>query len=520
MSTVGRDLSSPELWEASLRRSLERRYRRRSRLIPGRRSAGSIHAQPQKVRDLADRELWELSLGRSRARRRARELQFVPAGKRAKRLSLGTIAALAVGPTSSLGEATAATRKQTPPKADPPTTTEHFVTLQLGSSGAQVRKLQQELGIKVDGQFGPETESAVVRFQLEHNLEPDGIVGPKTGKALLQARTSGRKRLSLAQDVMLAQAALGVHVDGDFGPETEQAVRAFQAQSHIKVDGVIGPETWRALHAHGEGILVPPPSALPKPEPKPQPPARTASPAPTPVAHTAAVTTGGNPVRMLQEALHVAVDGEFGPETEAAVKRFQEAHGLTPDGIVGPETWAALGINGQPNLYPSVPNEQPVSDPQPGGGEEQAAPSGGAPQAAPEGSAPASNSTPTGGSGNVPEVVQRVIDAANEIATKPYIYGGGHGSWISPGYDCSGSVSYALHGGGLLEHPEDSTELESYGEPGPGKYITIYANAEHAYMVIDGRRFDTVALAEDGSRWSNSPGDDAGSFVVRHPPGL
>ena len=94
-----------------------------------------------------------------------------------------------------------------------------------------------------------------------------------------------------------------------------------------------------------------------------------------------------------------------------------------------------------------------------------------------------------------------MIAAADEIATRPYVWGGGHGSFESYGYDCSGSVSYALHGGGLLSSPEDSTGLESYGEPGPGKYITIYANAEHAYMVIDGKRFDTVALAEDGSRW-------------------
>ena len=113
-----------------------------------------------------------------------------------------------------------------------------------------------------------------------------------------------------------------------------------------------------------------------------------------------------------------------------------------------------------------------------------------------------------------------MIAAADEIATRPYVWGGGHGSFESDGYDCSGSVSYALHGGGLLSSPEDSTGLESYGEPGPGKYITIYANAEHAYMVIDGKRFDTVALAETGSRWSSSAGDDGGGFVERHPAGL
>ncbi|HTB50851.1 MAG TPA: hypothetical protein VK701_07725, partial [Solirubrobacteraceae bacterium] len=121
--------------------------------------------------------------------------------------------------------------------------------------------------------------------------------------------------------------------------------------------------------------------------------------------------------------------------------------------------------------------------------------------------------------GEASNVVARVIAAADEIATRPYVYGGGHGSFQSAGYDCSGSVSYALHGGDLLSSPEDSTGLESYGEPGPGRYITIYADAEHAWMTIDGRRFDTVAQQETGSRWSDSMTSTAG-YVVRHPAGM
>jgi hypothetical protein len=111
-----------------------------------------------------------------------------------------------------------------------------------------------------------------------------------------------------------------------------------------------------------------------------------------------------------------------------------------------------------------------------------------------------------------------MISAADSIATLPYIWGGGHGSWISPGYDCSGSVSYVLHAAGLLSEPEDSTALESYGAPGPGQYITIYATDGHAWMTIDGRRFDTVALSEDGSRWADGGGEFAG-YVERHPIG-
>jgi hypothetical protein len=99
------------------------------------------------------------------------------------------------------------------------------------------------------------------------------------------------------------------------------------------------------------------------------------------------------------------------------------------------------------------------------------------------------------------------------------VYGGGHGSFQSAGYDCSGSVSYALHGGGLLSSPQDSTGLESYGASGPGQHITIYANSEHAFMVVDGKRFDTVSQAENGSRWSSSMTSTAG-YVARHPAGL
>ena len=112
-----------------------------------------------------------------------------------------------------------------------------------------------------------------------------------------------------------------------------------------------------------------------------------------------------------------------------------------------------------------------------------------------------------------------MIAAANPIQSLPYIWGGGHGSWVSPGYDCSGSVSYVLHAGGLLSVPEDSSGLESYGAPGPGQYITIYADAGHAWMTIEGRRFDTVALAETGTRWADGGGEFAG-YVVRHPVGF
>ena len=122
---------------------------------------------------------------------------------------------------------------------------------------------------------------------------------------------------------------------------------------------------------------------------------------------------------------------------------------------------------------------------------------------------------PSGAGG---DVVARVVAAANEIASTPYVWGGGHGG-ASGGYDCSGSISYALAAAGLLASPLASTGFMSWGEAGPGSRITVYANAGHAFMVVDGRRYDTSALSGGGTRWSSSMRSTAG-FVARHPPGL
>lgn len=118
-----------------------------------------------------------------------------------------------------------------------------------------------------------------------------------------------------------------------------------------------------------------------------------------------------------------------------------------------------------------------------------------------------------------PAAVIEMIAAGNAIATLPYIWGGGHASFQALGYDCSGSVSFVLNAAGLLSSPEVSGWFEGYGDPGPGQWVTIYANAGHVWMQIANYRFDTVALAEDGTRWSVGGGEYAG-FVVRHPPGL
>jgi cell wall-associated NlpC family hydrolase len=124
--------------------------------------------------------------------------------------------------------------------------------------------------------------------------------------------------------------------------------------------------------------------------------------------------------------------------------------------------------------------------------------------------------TPTG----APDVIARIIAGGNAIAKFPYIWGGGHGSFVDSGYDCSGSVSYALAAAGLLDSPLVSGQFAKWGAPGPGKWVTIYANDGHVFMYVAGLRFDTSGRdGPFGSRWQTAPRSLAG-FEVRHPAGL
>jgi len=120
---------------------------------------------------------------------------------------------------------------------------------------------------------------------------------------------------------------------------------------------------------------------------------------------------------------------------------------------------------------------------------------------------------------NAPDAVKQIIAAGNEIAKMPYHYGGGHGKWQDSGYDCSGSVSYALHGAGLLDQALPSGDFMSWGEKGPGQWVTLYANGGHMYMIVAGLRFDTSGRQQDGTRWHTTARSSSGYTVV-HPPGL
>ena len=133
-----------------------------------------------------------------------------------------------------------------------------------------------------------------------------------------------------------------------------------------------------------------------------------------------------------------------------------------------------------------------------------------------------------------PAAVKRMVAAGNRLFGASYLYGGAHGtplSQLEPAYDCSSAVSYVLHAGGVFGvYAEDSTELESYGQPGPGKYVSIYANAGHAFMYVAGLRFDTVEdpaydsgpnSGKPGPKWRVSASVPGwASWTVRHPRGL
>ncbi len=547
---IARDLGQVDLWQESLERSLARRNR------PKRSSVELFKLHPE--RDLTLGDVMRESELYSQLRRRVAERPLTPRPT----IAVGGVSALALLAATTLpgllgGKAGArrarityaadsgagskssaravvggAAQPRTVPVASfasatkvvhPALVTHTSAVTSAGAMSASVRQVQQRLDVTADGDFGPITLKAVKGFQASHHLVADGIVGPATRAALgvnagpilrvdlallpkpapkpavhRAAAPSHRASatMSTTATIRAFQEKLGIPADGQFGPITLKAVKSFQASHHLVVDGIVGPATRAALGVGAGPILRVDPALLPKPASKPvqhavhraAPPSH---PAPAPMSITATI-------RALQEKLGITADGQFGAATLSAVKAFQASHHLVADGIVGPATRAALGLPPGPVL-----RADPALLPKP------ATPT--------THTSTPSTSTPT--SGGLPAAVTEMIAAANQIATRPYVYGGGHASFSSWGYDCSGSVSYVLHGAGLLSAPEDSTALESYGAPGPGRWVTIYANAGHAWMVIDGRRFDTAAMYATGSRWSNTMASTAG-FVVRHPAGL
>jgi peptidoglycan hydrolase-like protein with peptidoglycan-binding domain len=259
----------------------------------------------------------------------------------------------------------------------------------------------------------------------------------------------------------------------------------------------------------------------------------------------------GHDVRVLQQYLGFSgfpttIDGDFGPITQRHVLQFERHYGMLVNGVVNAqfvakiraivadrEGTAAVGDSTSggvsfaptpaPTPLPPTTGTTGSTGPTTGGG--GTLPTGTTGPAAPPPLPPGSQAQLINGLAvapqDAPTAVQDVIAAANQIATKPYIYGGGHGSWDSAGYDCSGSTSYALHGGGLLNVTMDSTEFESYGSAGAGQWITLWANGGHVYMEIAGLWFDTAAQSSSNGndRWSTTRVDAPDGYVVRHPTG-
>jgi cell wall-associated NlpC family hydrolase len=223
----------------------------------------------------------------------------------------------------------------------------------------------------------------------------------------------------------------------------------------------------------------------------------------------------GPDVKQLQRYLRdlgisAPLTGYFGSGTIKAVDTFERREGQRPDGKVTTSeartiAEAAGGTSAADNGGASAPgSEREHSSEQNPTGKARIS-SDGRTAIAPD---------------NAPTAVKKVIAAANRITDKPYRYGGGHGSFNDSAYDCSGSVSYALHGAGLVSRPYDSTDFESWGKAGMGRWITVWTNSGHAYMIVAGLRFDTAGdQSGSGPRWHTQHVSSAG-FMSRHPSGL
>ena len=209
----------------------------------------------------------------------------------------------------------------------------------------------------------------------------------------------------------------------------------------------------------------------------------------------------GRDVRSLQRALtrlghRTVADGVYGRATRRSVRGYERSEALKADGVVSRRQGRGIRKrlrrlrDARTPTEPQVPAVTLAAD-----GRTAVAPP------------------------DAPAEVQAAVEAANRITDKPYRYGGGHGRWEDRGYDCSGAVSYVLHGAGLLGASMASSGFMGWGEVGRGRWITVYAHGGHAYIVIGGLRFDTSGRGERGPRWRPEPRSARG-YRIRHPEGF
>ena len=309
-----------------------------------------------------------------------------------------------------------------------------------------------------------------------------GAAAHKTslGKRVLRIGMRGADVRTLQQ--LLTRAGFKVRATAIFDTTTRRRVLRFQRAAGLRVTGTVAPADARTLRRFlGSAAL---------------------GPGGFDYDHRAlgsrVLRTGmsGADVRKLQDLLWrggfaTRVNGKFDKVTTQAVAEFEVAAVRPQDGFIDKADISALRkiVAGAP--APLAPGDRA--------------------KVGPDGLAIAPAAAPP--------VVQAVIAAGNQIASKPYRYGGGHRKWDDTGYDCSGSVSYALHGAGLLESSMPSGDFVRWGAPGAGQWITIYANGGHMYMVVAGLRFDTSGAKQAGSRWQTAQRSPRG-YRIRHPQGL
>jgi peptidoglycan hydrolase-like protein with peptidoglycan-binding domain len=323
------------------------------------------------------------------------------------------------------------------------------------------------------------------------------------GQRVLKVGITGRDVKELQR--ALTKAGFRVTADGAFGPGTQTAVQRFQRAANLKpISGRVGPKTARALTRVLRGASVNESGAY---DPTRADERRSA------LGDRIPLTQGmsGGDVKQLQALLtkagfKVSADGQFGKGTLAAVKAFETRAAHTVDGVVDADDIEALRTMSATPTTTTTPVSTTTPTMVPARVTAGVRATVGADGLA---AAPAA----------APDVVKRIIAAGNVIAKTPYIYGGGHGKWNDAGYDCSGSVSYALHGAGLLASSMPSGGFITWGLAGPGQWVTLYTKSSHIFMVVAGLRFDTSGRSVHGTRWQVEQRSSAG-YVVRHPPNL